>query len=74
MRDSSISGGQVPDSVTLLDRNEAAERLHVSPRTVRRYGKTGLLEERRVGPRLVRITAESVEALLRGDIKAEALA
>jgi excisionase family DNA binding protein len=62
----------VPDSVILLDlldRNEAAKRLHVSPRTVRRYGKTGLLEERRVGPRLVRITVESVEALLRGDTR-----
>lgn len=59
----------MPDSVSLLDRNEAAERLHVSPRTVRRYGRNGLLEERRVGPRLVRITVESVEALLRGDTR-----
>jgi DNA-binding transcriptional MerR regulator len=56
----------VPDFVPLLDRSETARRLHVSERTVRRYGKAGLLEERRVGPRLVRITAESVEALLRG--------
>ena len=57
----------MPDFVLLLDRSETARRLHVSERTVRRYGKAGLLEERRVGPRLVRITAESVEALLRGD-------
>lgn len=56
----------MPDFVPLLDRSETARRLHVSERTVRRYGKAGLLEERRVGPRLVRITAESVEALLRG--------
>lgn len=53
------------DPVVLLDRDEAARRLHVSPRTVRRYGKAGLLEERRVGPRLVRVTEESVEALIR---------
>jgi len=49
----------------LLDRGEAARRLRVSPRTVRRYGRAGLLEERRVGPRLVKVTEESVEALIR---------
>lgn len=54
----------MPES--LLRREEAAERLRVSSRTVRRYGKTGLLEERRVGPRLVMVTAESVDALARG--------
>lgn len=50
---------------SLLRRDEAAERLRVSPRTIRRYGKAGLLDEQRVGPRLVMITSESVERLLR---------
>ncbi len=54
----------VPDDVVLLDRSEAAERLRVSVRTVRRWGKAGLLEERRIGPRLVKIVEESVAALI----------
>jgi excisionase family DNA binding protein len=49
---------------SLLTRAEAAERLRVSQRTIRRYGKAGLLTERRVGPRLIRVTAESADALL----------
>lgn len=49
----------------LLDRDEVARRLRVSVRTVRRWGRDGLLEERRVGPRLVRVTESSVEALIR---------
>ena len=52
------------DLVALLDRAEAAQRLHVSERTVRRYGKSGLLDERRVGPRLIRVTQDSVAALV----------
>lgn len=51
--------------VILLNRTEAAERLRVSLATVKRYGAAGLLDERRVGPRLVKITEASVEALLR---------
>lgn len=31
------------DTPALLERNEAAKRLHVSVRTVRRYGRAGLL-------------------------------
>ncbi len=46
----------------LLDRIEAAERLHVSEMTVRRLGKAGHLTEVRVGVRAIRITEESVEA------------
>jgi len=57
----------LPDPVPLLDRGEAARRLHVSERTVRRYGRAGLLDERRIGPRLIKITEASVEALKRGD-------
>ena len=49
----------------LLERGEAAKRLHVSIRTIRRYGALGLLENVRIGPRNVLVTEESVEALIR---------
>lgn len=52
------------DSVSLLNCRETARRLHVSEHTVRRYGKSGLLDERRVGPWLVRYTEASIEALI----------
>lgn len=55
----------MPGPVLLLSRGEAAERLRVSERTVRRYGASGLLDEVKVGPRLVKVTAESVERLIR---------
>jgi excisionase family DNA binding protein len=45
----------------LLDRGEAAERLHVSQMTVRRLGAAGHLTEVRVGERAVRIDEDSVE-------------
>lgn len=50
--------------VVLLDRGEAARRLNVSRRTVERYGAAGLLDERRVGPKLIRVTGESVDRLI----------
>jgi excisionase family DNA binding protein len=56
--------------IVLLSRREAARRLYVSLSTVKRWGKQGVLEERRVGPKLVRITEASVEALLRKDAAA----
>jgi excisionase family DNA binding protein len=56
-------------AVTLLDRREAARRLHVSLATVKRYGASGLLEERRIGPRLIRITEASVDKLIRAGKK-----
>jgi hypothetical protein len=56
----------VDDDPVLVDRSEAARRLNVSRRTVERYGKGGLLEERRVGPKLVMITEQSVSALIAG--------
>lgn len=59
-----LPGSPLTDPV-LLDFREAATRLHVSEHTVRRYGKSGLLDERRVGPWLVRYTAESVDKLIR---------
>lgn len=49
----------------LMDRSEAATRLHVSVRTVRRYGAAGRLEDVRISPRVVLVTEESVEALVR---------
>ena len=49
----------------LLRRAAAAERLAVSERTVRRWGASGRLDERKIGPRAVRITEASVEALIR---------
>lgn len=55
------------EALSLLDRDQAAARLHVSRRTVIRYGKAGLLDERRIGPKLVRVTEASVEALKRKD-------
>jgi len=51
------------EPVALIDRDEAAERLRVSVRTIVRYGHAGLLDERRIGPRLVRVTEASVAAL-----------
>lgn len=48
----------------LLSRADVARRLNCSPDTVKRLARRGLLEERHVGPRLVRVTPESVDALL----------
>lgn len=50
----------------MLRRSAVAEMFDVSERTVMRWADAGLLDERRVGPRSVRVTAESVEALIRG--------
>lgn len=48
----------------LMRRADAAERLAVSERTIRRWGADGRLDERRIGPRAVRVTRESVERLI----------
>ena len=53
------------DTPALLERSEAAKRLHVSVRTVRRYGTLGLLQNVIIGPRTVLMAEESVEALIR---------
>jgi excisionase family DNA binding protein len=57
----------MPDPLTgpLLDRGEAAERLHVSERTVQRLAAAGHLDEIRVSARSPRITEASVERHLR---------
>jgi predicted site-specific integrase-resolvase len=52
------------DPVVLLHRREAADRLRVSVCTVKRWGAAGLLDERKVGPKLVKITEASVTALM----------
>jgi excisionase family DNA binding protein len=49
----------------LIERRVAARRLHVSLRTIRRWGRLGRIENVRVGPRLVMVTEESVEQLVR---------
>jgi excisionase family DNA binding protein len=54
------------DSPALLRRSEAADRLRVSTRTVRRWGSTGRLDERHLTGQTVRVTEESVDALVRG--------
>ena len=50
--------------VIVLDKDEAAARLRVSERTVRRYITAGLLDGVRVGPRLVKVAEMSVDRLL----------
>jgi predicted site-specific integrase-resolvase len=50
----------------LLSRARVAEILDVSERTVRRWGAAGRLDERHLGPHIVRITSESVERLAEG--------
>ncbi|MGH3295766.1 MAG: hypothetical protein ACRDP7_28600 [Trebonia sp.] len=49
--------------VPLLRRTEVAKRFGVSIATVKRWGAAGLLDERRVGPRLIRVTEDSVRQL-----------
>lgn len=51
---------------TLIDAGEAARLLRVSRRTVYRYAALGLLDGRRIGPKLIRVTARSVDALAKG--------
>jgi len=53
---------KIPDG--LMRRADAAERLAVSERTIRRWGAAGLLDERHIGPRAVRVTEESVSRLI----------
>ncbi len=48
----------------LVSIEQAAEELQVSTRSVRRYLSQGLLTGVRVGPRLIRIDAESLDRML----------
>lgn len=54
----------MPEKMTLLHPNEAALRLRVSPRTIRRYASRGLLTGVKVGPKLIKVSAESVDHLI----------
>lgn len=47
-----------------LSRKDAAELLGCSVRTVDRYCNDKLLDARRIGPKMVRVTMASIEALL----------
>jgi len=46
---------------------EAADRLRVTPATIRRYAKAGLLPRLAVNQRVHRYSADAVEALLNGE-------
>lgn len=48
----------------LVTMGQAATELAVSERSVRRYLAAGLLSGVRVGPRLIRITRESLDKML----------
>lgn len=51
-----------PQRVSIAD---AANELGVSTRTIRNYIAEGRLKADRLGPRLIRVRRESIEALLR---------
>jgi hypothetical protein len=46
-----------------LSRREAAEHFGVTVKTIERWEAAGLLEARRIGPRVIRITWASIVAL-----------
>lgn len=48
----------------VLTVDQAAERLGVTPGTIRRWINTGTLKAHRVGPRFIRIRADDLDALL----------
>ena len=50
---------------TWINCGEAAQRLGVSIKTVRRMIARGDIEARRIGPRLIRINATSIENAFR---------
>lgn len=54
---------EAPVTVPMLRRSAVAEMFGVCERTVKRWADAGFLDEVRVGPRSVRVTSESVDAL-----------
>jgi hypothetical protein len=64
---SPVADSRLPEEAAvsgLMRRDRAAELLDVSERTVRRWGAAGLLDERHIGPRAVRVTETSVLRLI----------
>lgn len=53
------------DQNELLSLQEAAARLHVDVRTIRRYIQWGRLRGYRLGPKLLRVDAAAVDQLLK---------
>jgi excisionase family DNA binding protein len=53
------------DRTPLLTADEVAAELRVTPRTVRRWARDGLIEPIHLGGRLVRYAPGAVEALIR---------
>lgn len=49
----------------MLEMRAVAEQLNVSEKSVRRWIASGRLKSYRVGPRLIRVDAASVEALMK---------
>jgi excisionase family DNA binding protein len=48
-------------ALTLISTTDAAERLGVSPNTLRGYVASGLISCRRVGPKLLKFDADEVD-------------
>jgi excisionase family DNA binding protein len=57
--------GTTPDPLELISLADAAARLNVSVRTVRRFITYGYLKGHRVGPRLLRVRAGDVSRMVR---------
>lgn len=53
-----------PEPTVLLTYNEAARQLRVHPKTIRDWAEDGRLLKVALGPQTLRVTAESVEALI----------
>jgi excisionase family DNA binding protein len=55
----------VPTATATISQADAAARLHVSVKTIRRRIAEGTLTAYRVGPKLIRLDPAEVDALLR---------
>lgn len=60
-----MSHSPIPHTPDLVTQQEAADKLDVCPRTIRRYVADGRLTAYRLGPRLIRIDASELDRLLR---------
>ncbi|MBS1695767.1 MAG: helix-turn-helix domain-containing protein [Actinobacteria bacterium] len=57
----SRTAGARPAAPALISTAQAAERLGVSPNTLRSYVASGLISCRRVGPKLLKFDADEVD-------------